>query len=50
MRIGTSGEDSRTLTVLVSPLTGKVTIKGGAADLVVPTDDAQSSDREDTGF
>jgi general secretion pathway protein H len=50
VRIGTSDEDSRTLTVLVSPLTGKVTIKGGAADLVVPTDDAESSDRQDTGF
>jgi general secretion pathway protein H len=39
----------RAMTLLVSPLTGRVTLKGGAADLVVPTDD-QASEREDTGF
>jgi general secretion pathway protein H len=49
VRIGTSEDDSHTLTVLVSPLTGKVTIKGGAVDLVVPTDDKGASDREDPG-
>ncbi len=50
MRIGESVEDSRTLTLLVSPLTGKVTVKGGRVELEIPTDDAHSSDREDTGF
>jgi general secretion pathway protein H len=39
----------RAMTLLVSPLTGRVTLKGGASDLVVPTDD-QASEREDTGF
>jgi general secretion pathway protein H len=50
LRIGQSDEDSRTLTVLVSPLTGKVDIQGGAVDLEVPTDEDHSSDRLDTGF
>ena len=47
VRIGDSVDDSRTLTLRVSPLTGKVTIQGGAVELEVPMD---SSDREDTGF
>jgi general secretion pathway protein H len=50
IRIGDSEESSRTLTVLVSPLTGKVTVKGGAVELEVPTDDDHASDRQDTGF
>jgi general secretion pathway protein H len=50
LRIGDSEESSRTLTVLVSPLTGKVTVKGGAVELEVPTDDDHASDRQDTGF
>lgn len=50
LRIGDSGDDDETLTVLVAPLTGKVTIKGGPAELVVPTDDNQASDRQDTTF
>ena len=50
LRIGESGEVGQTLTLLVSPLTGKTTVKGGPAELVVPIDDAQSSDRTDTTF
>jgi general secretion pathway protein H len=50
LRIGDSEDDGRIMTLLVSPLTGKVTLKGGAAELVVPTDDAQSSERKDTTF
>jgi general secretion pathway protein H len=50
IRIGDAEEDARTLTVLVSPLTGKVVVKGGAAELEVPTDDDHASDRQDTGF
>jgi general secretion pathway protein H len=50
LRIGDSEEPGRTLTLLVSPLTGKVTVKGGPADLVVPVDDAQSSERTDTTY
>jgi general secretion pathway protein H len=50
IRIGDAEEDARTLTVLVSPLTGKVVVKGGPAELEVPTDDDHASDRQDTGF
>jgi len=50
VRIGDSEEDYRTLTLLVSPLTGKVTVKTGPVELEVPTDDASASDRQDTGF
>ncbi len=49
VRIGKSDSVDQAMTVLVSPLTGRVAIKGGAEELVVPTDDAQS-EREDTGF
>lgn len=50
IRIGESEEDYQTLTLLVSPLTGKVTVKGGPVELQMPTDDATASDRKDTGF
>jgi general secretion pathway protein H len=50
LRVGESEEDGQTLTLLVSPLTGKVTVKGGPAELVVPVDDAHSSERTDTAF
>jgi general secretion pathway protein H len=50
LRIGDSAEESRTLTLLVSPLTGRVTVKAGVAPLEVPTDDDHASDRQDTGF
>ena len=50
LRIGDSGEEARTLTLLVSPLTGKVTVKSGAVDFELPTDDDRASDRVDTGF
>jgi general secretion pathway protein H len=50
LRVGDSLDEDRTLTLLVSPLTGKVTVKGGAAEMVVPVDDAQASDRTDTAY
>ncbi len=50
IRIGESDEDYQTLTLLVSPLMGKVTVKGGQVDLQLPTDDAHASDRQDNGF
>jgi general secretion pathway protein H len=51
LRIGDSIEDSRTLTLLISsPLTGKVAVKGGAADLELPIDADHASDRTDTGL
>ncbi len=49
LRIGASEEDRYTLTLLVAPLTGKVTIKPGAVALTVPTDDTSASDRQDRG-
>jgi general secretion pathway protein H len=50
IRIGESDEDYQTLTLLVSPLTGKVTVKAGAVDLQLPTDDDQASDRPEPGL
>jgi general secretion pathway protein H len=51
LRIGDSIEDTRTLTLLIaSPLTGKVTLKGGPADLELPIDADHASDRTDTGL
>lgn len=50
LHIGGSLDDGRTLTMLVSPLTGKVRIRGGPVELVVPTDDESASERQDTGF
>jgi len=45
-----SVDEDTTLSLLVSPLTGKVTVKAGAVDLVIPTDDDHASERVDTGF
>jgi general secretion pathway protein H len=50
LRLGDSTDDSDTITLLVSPLTGKVTVKNGPVALVIPTDDKSASEREDTGF
>jgi general secretion pathway protein H len=49
LRIGTSTEDAQALTVMVSPLTGTTSIKAGAVALKLPTDDRESSEREDRG-
>jgi len=49
LRIGSSEEDDRTLSLLVAPLTGKVTVKGGAVELELPVDDDHASDRPDVG-
>lgn len=45
------GEDDakRAVTLMVAPLTGRVTIKDGAAPLPNPEDDKEASDREDPG-
>jgi general secretion pathway protein H len=50
LRIGTSIRDNDTLTLLVSPLTGKVTVKSGAVALTRPEDDRAASEREDRGL
>ncbi len=47
LKAGDGDDESGVVTLLVSPLTGKVTIKDGAHDLVMPTDDREASERED---
>jgi general secretion pathway protein H len=49
IRIGASEEDGDTLSLLISPLTGKVTVKNGPTALVVPLDDKSASERQDNG-
>jgi general secretion pathway protein H len=50
IRIGDSDEEYQTMTLLVSPLTGKISIKPGQVELQMPTDDEHASDRQDTGL
>jgi general secretion pathway protein H len=50
LRIGESTDDKQTLTLVISPLTGKVSIKGGPVALKKSVDDKTDSEREDTGF
>jgi general secretion pathway protein H len=50
IRIGDSADEHSTLTLLVSPLTGKTTIKTGPVALATPTNENEASDREDTGW
>ena len=49
LQIGNAEEPIHTVTLIVAPLTGKVTIKDGAVDLPNPASDSEASDREDTG-
>jgi general secretion pathway protein H len=44
-----SSSDDDTLTLLLAPLTGKVTIKNGPFPLVIPIDDTAASERVDRG-
>jgi general secretion pathway protein H len=46
---GENDDETNTITLLVAPLTGKVTIKDGAVDMPQPQDDTGASDREDPG-
>jgi general secretion pathway protein H len=50
IRIGDSDEDYHTLSLEISPLTGKVTIKPGPVELEIPTEDTQKSDRQEAVF
>jgi general secretion pathway protein H len=47
--VGDPTKDGDTLTLLVSPLTGKVTVKSGAVELPKPKDEDEASEREDRG-
>jgi general secretion pathway protein H len=49
LRIGQSTDAGDTLTLVVSPLTGKVTVKNGPIPFVLPIDDKAASEREDRG-
>jgi general secretion pathway protein H len=50
IRVGESVEDSDTLSLIVSPLTGKVTVKNGPVPLKIPLDEKEASEREDRSF
>jgi len=50
LNVGAKDEDSSTMTLVVSPLTGSVKLKSGPVVFVRPTDDRSSSEREDTGL
>jgi general secretion pathway protein H len=49
LRVGKSEEEKDAVTLIVAPLTGKVTIKDGVVDLPAPRDDKDMSDRADPG-
>jgi general secretion pathway protein H len=49
VRIGHSEDVGDTLTLVVAPLTGKVTIKNGPVSFVLPADDRAASEREEKG-
>jgi general secretion pathway protein H len=49
LKIGDSDAEANALTLLVSPLTGKVTIKDGAVAIPNPLDDKEASERQDPG-
>jgi general secretion pathway protein H len=49
LKIGDSDDEKNVVTLLVSPLTGKVAVKDGAVALPKPLDDKEASEREDPG-
>lgn len=49
LRVGKSETEADMVTLIVAPLTGKVTVKDGAVPLPTPTDDKEASEREDRG-
>jgi general secretion pathway protein H len=49
IRVGESPDDSDTLSLEVSPLTGKTSVKNGPVALVIPIDDKEASERDDNG-
>jgi general secretion pathway protein H len=50
IRIGDSDEEYETLSLMVSPLTGKITVKGGQVELTLPTDDETASERKENSL
>jgi general secretion pathway protein H len=49
LKVGPGEDETSTVTLIVAPLTGKITVKDGAVELPVPQDDNAASDREDPG-
>jgi general secretion pathway protein H len=49
IRVGESEEEHSTLTLVVMPLTGKVTVKTGPVELEKPDTDQDQSERDDKG-
>jgi general secretion pathway protein H len=47
LAIGDSKADNDAVTLVVHPLTGRVTVKDGAVSLTLPTDDKGASERDD---
>jgi general secretion pathway protein H len=47
LKIGDTTEDYQTVSLLTSPLTGKVTVREGSVPVEIPTDDKSASDREE---
>jgi general secretion pathway protein H len=50
LKIAGSDEDQDVMTILVSPLTGKATLKKGKFSMPRPRDEDEESERQDTGF
>ena len=49
LKVGEANEDKDAISLLVAPLTGKVTVKDGAVVLPKPADDKEASERVDPG-
>lgn len=49
LKAGDADDPKAALTLIVSPLTGKVTVKDGAVEIPKPADDREASEREDPG-
>lgn len=49
LKVGDANEEKDAISLLVAPLTAKVTMKDGAVSLPKPIDDKEASDREDPG-
>lgn len=49
LKVGDDADEKHAVTLLVAPLTGKVTVKDGAVALPKPRDEKEASEREDPG-
>jgi general secretion pathway protein H len=49
LKVGDVDDEKNAITLIVSPLTGKVTVKDGAVPFTKPEDDKGASEREDPG-